>query len=97
MGPQQVLLLRARVNLEVIIMKGFSTFPKFPIVQSTGAIEYTDTKKYVGEVPVMLEFWGNAEYLFTTIAPRPTLARKVAPKRVLSMGQIELHCEFMLN
>ena len=59
-----------------------------PVAQLTGAIEYTDCfsvnwlnshnehhKQSDGEVPVMLELWWNAEYPFTSIAPRSTLAR----------------------
>ena len=33
---------------------------------------------------------GNAEYLFIDIASRSTLARKVAPDKVLSTAQIEM-------
>ena len=33
---------------------------------------------------------GNTENPFIAIAPRPSLARRVAPHRILSMGQIEL-------
>ena len=68
------------------------------IAQSAGAVEYTDctsaehprhdclrydTKQSDGEVPAMLELWGNVEYPFIAIAPR---SRMVAPDRVLSMG-----------
>ena len=34
-----------------------------------------DTKQSDGVAPVMLELWGNAEYLFIAIAPWSTLAR----------------------
>ena len=34
-----------------------------------------DTKQSDGEVPAMLELWGNAEYPFIAIAPRSTLSR----------------------
>ena len=40
---------------------------------------------------------GNAEYSFIAIAPWSTSAGVVIPDRVLSMGQIELNCELMLN
>ena len=39
----------------------------------------------------------NAEHPFIVIAPRPTLPGMVEPDRVLSMGQRELKCIFMLN
>ena len=62
--------------------------PKQAIVQSAGAVEYTDcrgvnpppcnkcpgydTKQPDGEIPALL---GNAEYPFIAITPRSTLAR----------------------
>ena len=56
-----------------------------------------DSKQSDGEVPVMLEFWVMQS---TPLLPshlgllRPGV---VAPDRVLSVGQIELNCMFMLN
>ena len=48
-------------------------------------------KQSDGQVPVMLELWGNTEYPFIVIAPRFTLTGVVAPDRVLSIDQIVLN------
>ena len=38
-------------------------------------VSWYDAKQSDGEVPAMLELWGNAEYPFIAIAPRSTLPR----------------------
>ena len=40
-----------------------------------------DTKQSDGEVPVMLELWGNVEYPFISIAPGPFWPGMVAPDK----------------
>ena len=50
-----------------------------------------------GEVPVMLELWGIQSPPLLPLLLGPLWIGVVAPDRVLSMGQIELNCVFMLN
>ena len=69
-----------------------------PIAQSAGAVEYTacktppnecpwyDTKKYDGEVPVMLELWGTQNTTSLPLLPGLLWPGMVAPDRALSMG-----------
>ena len=61
-----------------------------------GCPEY-DTKQSHGEVPVMLELCGMWSTPSLPSLPGPLWSGVVAPDRVLSMGQIELKCVFMLN
>ena len=49
-----------------------------------------DIKQSDDEAPVILELWGMWTTPHIAIVPRSTLARVVAPDRVLSKGQIEL-------
>ena len=56
-----------------------------------------DTKQSNGEAPVMIEFGGmQGTPLLSSLASR-LWPGVVAPKRILSMGQIELNSVFMLN
>ena len=56
-----------------------------------------EAKQSDGEVPVMLELWGmRSTHSFPSL-PGPFWPRVEAPDRVLSMGQINLNCELMLN
>ena len=45
----------------------------------------------------MLELWGMQNTPLLSSLPGSLSARVVAPDKVLSMGQIELNCIFMLN
>ena len=56
-----------------------------------------DTKQSGGEALVMLELWGMQSTLLIQLLPDPLWPRVEALDRVLSMGQIELNCVFMLN
>ena len=56
-----------------------------------------DTKQSDSEVPEMLEIWGMRSTPSLPSYPAPIRPGVVAPDRVLSMGQIELNCFFMLN
>ena len=50
-----------------------------------------------GEVPVMLELWGMRSIPSLPSLPAPLWPCVVAPDRVLSMGQIEINCVFIVN
>ena len=56
-----------------------------------------DTKKSDGKVPVMLDLWGMRSTSSLPSLPGPLRPGVAAPKRVLSMGQIELNRVLMLN
>ena len=56
-----------------------------------------DTQQSDGEIPVMLELWGMRCTPLLPLFPSPLWSRVVAPKRVLSMGQIELNCVLIFN
>ena len=56
-----------------------------------------DTKQSDSESPIKLEFWGMRSTPSLPSLPGPHWPGVVAPDRVLSMGQIELNCLFMLN
>ena len=56
-----------------------------------------DTKQSDGDVPVMLELWGMQSTLSLPSLPRPIWPGRLAPDRVLSMGQIQLNCVLMQN
>ena len=56
-----------------------------------------DTKQSYAEVPVMLELWGMQSTSSLPSLSGPLWPKMLAPDRVLSMGQIELNCIFMLN
>ena len=45
----------------------------------------------------MLELWGMRITPLLPLLPGPLWLEVVSPDRVLSLGQIELNCEFMLN
>ena len=45
----------------------------------------------------MLELWGMQITPSLRLLPGPLRPGVVAPDRLLSMGQIELNCVFMLN
>ena len=45
----------------------------------------------------MLEVWGMQNTLLLLLLPGPLWPGVVVPDRVLSMGQIELNCVFILN
>ncbi len=50
-----------------------------------------------GEIPVMMELWGMRSTSSLSSLPGPLWPGIVTPDRVLSMGQIELNCIFMLK
>ena len=50
-----------------------------------------------GEVPVMLDLWEMGSTLSLPLFRGPVRPRVATRNRVLSMGQIELICVFMLN
>ena len=56
-----------------------------------------DTEQSVGEVPVILELWRMCSIPSLPSLSAPPRPGVIAPDRVLSMGQIELICVFMLN
>ena len=56
-----------------------------------------DSKQSNGEVPVMLELWWMQTNLSLPSLPCPLWSGVAVPNRVLSMGQIGLNCELMLN
>ena len=56
-----------------------------------------DTKHFDGEASVILELWRMQSTPLLPSLPGPLWLGVVAPARVLSMGQIELNCVFMLN
>ena len=45
----------------------------------------------------MLELWGMWSTPLVPLLPGPLWPKVLAPDRILSMGQIELNCELMLN
>ena len=56
-----------------------------------------DTKQFDGEVPVKLELLGMQSTPSLPSLPGPLCPEVVAPRRVLSMGQIEMNCVLILN
>ena len=61
----------------------------FPTIECSGY----DIKHSDGEASVILELWGmQSTPLLSSLRPGV-----VVPDKVLSMGQIELNCVFMLN
>ena len=52
------------------------------------------TKKFDGEVPVVLELWGMQSSPLLPSLPGSIWPGMVAPDRVLSIGQIELNCTY---
>ena len=50
-----------------------------------------------GEAPVMLELWEMKNTPLLPSFPGSHWPEVIAPDRVLSMGQIELNCVFILN
>ena len=56
-----------------------------------------DTKQSDREAPVMLELWGMMSTPLLPWLPGPLWHGLVAPYRVISIGQIELNCELILN
>ena len=56
-----------------------------------------DNKQSDGEAQLMLELWGMWSTLSLPSLPGPLWPGVVALDRVLSLGQIELNCELMLN
>ena len=56
-----------------------------------------DTKQSDCEARVMLELWEMQSTPSLPSLPGPFWPGAVAPDRVISMGQIELNCVFMLN
>ena len=56
-----------------------------------------DTKKYDGQVPVMLEHYGMLSTSTFPSVPCPHWPGVLAPDRLLCMGQKELHCAITLN
>ena len=57
----------------------------------------SDTKKYDGEVPVILKLWGMRSTPSLPLLLGLLWPGVVAPDRGLSMRQIELNCVLMLN
>ena len=56
-----------------------------------------DTKQSDDDVPVMLELWGRRSTPSFSSLPGLLRPGVVAPDSVLSMGQIKLNCELVLN
>ena len=56
-----------------------------------------DTKQSDGETPVMLELWGIRSMPLWSWLPGPLWLVVVGFDRGLSMGQIELNSELVLN
>ena len=66
------------------------------IVQSAGAVEYTDTfhnefrgydtKQSDAEVPIILGLWGMQSTPLLPLLPGPLWSRMVAPDRALTMS-----------
>ena len=56
-----------------------------------------DTKQSDGDVPVMLELWGIRSTSSLPLLPGLLWLGVRAPDRVVSMGQIELNWELLLN
>ena len=56
-----------------------------------------DTKKYNGEVSVILELWGMLSIPLLPLLSGPIWPGVVAPDRFLSVCQIELNCVLMIN
>ena len=56
-----------------------------------------DTKQCNEEVPVILEVWGMQSTPSKSSLAGPLWTEKVAPDRVVWMGQIELNCVLTLN
>ena len=56
-----------------------------------------DTEKFDGKATVMLEVWGMKGTPILPLLPSLLWPDVVAPDRVLSMGQIEVNCVFMLK
>ena len=75
-------------NIRTVSLQKGKTSPKCP--------EF-ETKQSDSEVLVMLELWGM--WSTPSLPSLPGLLRPgiVALDKVLSMGQIELNCVFMLN
>ena len=71
----------------------FSAEGSYPLNQCPGY----DTKQSESEVPVILELWGMRSTPSLPSLPGPHCCGVVAPDRILSTGQTELNCEFMLN
>ena len=104
----QLLKCRKTKKIKEIIIKGFQTIvfifiviSKTFLVQSAGAVEYTDctsadpppnecpgydTKQSDGEVPAELEVWGMRSTPSLPSLPGPLLPGVVAPDIALSMG-----------
>ena len=92
------------------ILAQFKPSNQSKMAKSSGAVEnidyisvegkilpMSDTKKFDGEVPVMLELWGMWSTPSLPLLPDPLWSGVVVPDRVLSLGQIELNCVLMLN
>ena len=66
---------------------------KFP-PSPTSVLDMTQNN---GDVPVILELWGMQSTPLLPLLPGPLWLGVVAPDRVLSMSQIELHTYVKLN
>ena len=56
-----------------------------------------DNKQSDGEAPVILDLWRMRSTPLLPSLPEPLKAEVVAPKTVISMGQIKLNSVLMLN
>ena len=56
-----------------------------------------NTKQSDGDSPVIQELWEMRNITLLPLLPGPLWPEVVTPDRVLSMGQIELNCVFMLK
>ena len=98
--------------VEVIVKRNFTAFTVGPVIWGcrihwlllcrgvrppTNEHPGYDTKQSDGDVPVMLELWGIWNTPSLPSLPGPLWLGVVVPDRVLSMGQMELNCELLLN
>ena len=54
-------------------------------------------KQTDGEVPIMIELWGNRSTPFLPYLTGPLCSGEVSPDRTLPMGQIKQNCVPMLK
>ena len=79
-----------------LLLNGMFTFMGYLMPKLSLCLGY-DTKQSDGDVPVMMELWGMRSTPSLPFLPGHLWPGVVALDRVLSMGQIELHCILMIN